>query len=215
MMKIINISCLAVFFISGTLAFSNENIVETIVPACDYTRLIINVPSTVKLVANGDSSGRAKGINKELDTLIYTCSNGTFEISASDNVTIKEGLVFELSNGSVSSLTLNGGQDVNITDLAAKGFSLAVNGASTSNFFGKVVDFNVSLNGSAYVEAIYLKSQTGKVNINGSGLVRINVSSALTGEVNGSGRIEYSGIPRIIDTKINGGGSITQVSPKI
>lgn len=176
---------------------------ETIVPACDYTILIINVPSTVKLVANGDWSGRAKCINKELDTLIYTCSNGTgtFEISASDNVTIKEGLVFELSNGSISSLTLIGGQDANITDLTAKGFSLAVNGSSTSNLFGKVVDFNVSLNGSAYVEVIFLKSQTGKVNINGSGLVRLNVSSALTGEVNGSGRIEYSGIPRITDKK--------------
>ncbi|MBY8289055.1 DUF2807 domain-containing protein [Vibrio fluvialis] len=63
------------------------------------------------------------------------------------------------------------------------------------------MDFNVSLNGSAYVEVIFLKSQTGKVNINGSGLVRLNVSSALTGEVNGSGRIEYSGIPRITDKK--------------
>ncbi|MCF7361799.1 DUF2807 domain-containing protein [Vibrio sp. A1-b2] len=210
-MNIKNISFLSVCLINGSLAFANENIVETLVPACDYTSLTINVPSTVKLVASGDSSGRVKGINKELDALKYTCFNGKFEINTKDAVVIEEGLIFELANGSVSSLTLNGAQTVDITNLAAKSFTLVVNGAGTANLFGRVDDFDVALNGAAQVEATLLESQTGKIKVNGSGLVRLNVSSELMGKVNGSGRIEYLGIPQTIDKKINGSGSISTI----
>ncbi|MGL0823193.1 GIN domain-containing protein [Vibrio vulnificus] len=218
-MNIKSISYLSVFLISSSLAFANESIVETIVPACDYTSLTINVPSIVKLSASGDSHGRVKGVSKELAALKYTCSNGMFKISTKDKIVIKQGqgLIFELSNGSVSSLTLNGSQKVDITNLAAKSFTLAVNGASTSNLSGKVGDFNVSLNGSAHVAAASLEAQTGKIKVNGSGLVQLNVSSELTGKVNGTGRIEYLGTPESLDTKINGSGSISAmpVSSKI
>ncbi|ENS5608767.1 DUF2807 domain-containing protein [Vibrio mimicus] len=210
-MTIKSISCLSVFLISGSLAFANENVVENKVPACDYTRLKINVPSTVKLVTRGESSGSVKGVDKELDALKFTCSNGKFEISTKDKVSIKEGFIFELSNGSVSSLTLNGEQKVDITELAAKSFTLVVNGAGSSILFGQVGDFNVFLNGAAQVDASSLKSQTGKIKVNGSGLVRLNVSSELNGKVNGSGRIEYLGNPQSIDTKVNGSGTISLV----
>ncbi|WP_330960262.1 GIN domain-containing protein [Photobacterium sp. 53610] len=212
-MNIKSISFLSVCLISSSFTFATE----TTVPVCDYTRLTINVPSTVKLIASGDSSGTVKGATKELDALKYTCANGKFEISTEDAVGIKEGLIFELTNGSVSSLTLNGAQTVDITNLAAKNFTLVVNGAGTSNLFGKVGEFSVSLNGAANVEATSLESQIGKIQVNGSGSVRLNVSSELTGKLNGSGRIEYLGTPQTIDTKINGSGSISTilVSPKI
>lgn len=61
------------------------------------------------------------------------------------------------------------------------------------------------------MEATLLESQTGKIKVNGSGLVRLNVSSELMGKVNGSGRIEYLGIPQTIDKKINGSGSISTI----
>ncbi|GAB6263076.1 GIN domain-containing protein [Photobacterium sp. R1] len=216
-MNIKRISFLSVCLISSSFTFATENTIETTVPACDYTRLTINVPSTVKLIASGDSSGTVKGATKELNALKYTCFNGKFEISTKDAVIIKEGLIFELTNGSVSSLTLNGAQTVDITNLAAKSFTLVVNGAGTSNLFGRVDDFSVSLNGAANVEATSLESQIGKIQVNGSGSVRLNVSSELTGKLNGSGRIEYLGTPQTIDTKINGSGSISTilVSPKI
>ncbi len=75
-MKIKHVSCLTMLLISGPLAFANGNLVESKVPPCDYTTLTINVPSTVKLVARGEASGSVKGINKELDSLKYSCSNG-------------------------------------------------------------------------------------------------------------------------------------------
>ncbi|EPN4953861.1 GIN domain-containing protein [Vibrio diabolicus] len=210
-MNINIISCLSIFLVSGSLAFANENVVENKVPTCNYTKLTINVPSTVKLVARGESSGKVKGVDRELDALKYTCSNGNLEISAKTKVSIKEGFIFELSNGSVSSLTLNGQQKVDITELKAKRFTLVVNGAGKSKLFGQVRDLNVSLNGSAQIEASSLESQIGKIKVNGSGLVRINVSSELNGKVNGSGRIEYLGNPQSIDTKVNGSGSISLV----
>ncbi|ENQ3287605.1 DUF2807 domain-containing protein [Vibrio cholerae] len=197
------------FLISGPLAFANGNLVESKIPTCDYTTLTINVPSTVKLVARGVSSGSVKGVNKELNALKYTCSNGKFEISTEAKFAINEGFIFELANGSVSKLTLNGAQKVDITELAAKNFHLAVNGAGKSTLLGQVEHFSVSLNGATQVDASGLESQTGKVKVNGSGLVRLNVSSELNAKVNGSGRIEYLGEPKSLEAKVNGIGSIS------
>ncbi|HHX8306473.1 TPA: DUF2807 domain-containing protein [Vibrio diabolicus] len=210
-MNIKIVSCLSIYLVSGSLAFANENVVENKVPTCDYTRLTINVPSTVKLVARGESSGKVKGVDRELGALKYTCSNGNLEISTKTKVSIKEGFIFELSSGSVSSLTLNGQQKVDITELTAKRFTLVVNGAGKTILFGQVRDLDVSLNGPAQIEASSLESQIGKIKVNGPGLVRVNVSSELNGKVNGSGRIEYLGNPQSIDTKVNGSGSISLV----
>ncbi len=207
-MKIKYVSCLTMLLISGPLAFANGNLVESKIPPCDYTSLTINVPSTVKLVARGEAFGSVKGINQELDSLKYSCSNGKLEISTEAKVTIKDGYIFELANGSLSKLTLNGAQKVDITELAAKNFHLAVNGAGKSSLLGQVEHFSVSLNGAAQVDASALESQTGKVKVNGSGLVRLNVSSELDAKVNGSGRIEYIGEPKSLEAKVNGSGSI-------
>ncbi|EPI6794948.1 GIN domain-containing protein [Vibrio vulnificus] len=171
------------------MAFANGNLVESKIPTCDYTTLTINVPSTVKLVARGESSGSVKGVNKELDALKYSCSNGKFEISTKAKVAIKDGYMFELANGSLTKLTLNG--------------------AGKSSLLGQVEHLSVSLNGAAQVDASALESQTGKVKVNGSGLVRLNVSSELNAKVNGSGRIEYIGEPKSLEAKVNGVGSIS------
>ncbi|WP_347361328.1 GIN domain-containing protein [Vibrio vulnificus] len=208
-MKVKHISLLTMFLISGPLAFANGNLAESKIPTCDYTTLTINVPSTVKLVARGESSGSVKGVNKELDALKYSCSNGKFEISTKAKVAIKDGYMFELANGSLSKLTLNGAQKVEITELAAKNFHLAVNGAGKSSLLGQVEHLSVSLSGAAQVDASALESQTGKVKVNGSGLVRLNVSSELNAKVNGSGRIEYIGEPKSLEAKVNGVGSIS------
>ncbi|MBF4257033.1 GIN domain-containing protein [Vibrio anguillarum] len=156
-------------------------------------------------------SSQVKGINKELDTLKYTCSNGEFKIDSKSQVSLSKGFIFELSNGSLSRLTLNGAQKADITELTANSFTLVLNGASESLLRGHVEDFIVLLDGAAQVEASELVSQKGKININGSGLVRLDVDSELSGQVNGSGRIEYLGKPNSLDTNVIGSGSISLV----
>ena len=210
-MKIRSLSCLAIFLASSHLVFANETLAEIKIPACDYTNLIINVPSTLKLVAKGESFGIARGVTEELNALKYTCANGKLEISIQNMVNIKNGFIFELANGSVSHLTLNGGQQADVTELAAKNFNLEVNGSANSLLDGQVEHLIVSLNGSSQVEASSLESQTGKVKINGSGSVLINVSSELNAEVNGSGRIEYLAKPRILKMKVNGSGMVSLI----
>jgi hypothetical protein len=210
-MKIKSISFLAMFLANSHLVFAKENLAEIKIPACEYTNLIINVPSTLKLVAKGEPSGIARGMAEELDALKYTCANGKLEISTQNMVNLKEGFIFELANGSVSYLTLNGGQQADVTEIAAKNFNLEVNGSAKSLLDGKVENLIVSLNGSAQVDASSLKSQTGKVEINGSGLARINVSSELNATVNGSGSIEYLAKPKILNMKANGSGMVSLI----
>ncbi|WPC76045.1 DUF2807 domain-containing protein [Vibrio porteresiae] len=191
------------------LALANENLVEKKLPDCEYTRLTINVPSTVKLIAKGEFSSYVKGISKELNTLKYTCSNGEFEIDSESQVTLSKGFTFELSNDQISRLTLNGAQKVDVRELTAKSFTVILNGASNTVLQGQVGNLTVLLSGSAQLEATDLMSQNGKINIDGSGSVRLNVYSELNGFVNGSGRIEYLSSPKLLKQKIIGSGSIS------
>ena len=207
-MKIKTLCCVSAILFGGQSALATENVVDKTVPTCDYTKLTIDVPATVKLVAKGELAGHVKGINKELDTLKYTCADGEFKIDSEPQISPTKAFVFEFANGSISSVTLNGAQQADISELTAKSFTLVLNGASNSLLHGKVGDFNVRLNGSGQVEASELTSQKAKIDVNGSGLVRLNVDSELKGLVNGSGRIEYLGHPQSRDTNVIGSGSI-------
>ncbi|MGR2768854.1 GIN domain-containing protein [Photobacterium ganghwense] len=208
-MKFRCISTLVILLTCSSWAFGNEDLVERKIPMCDYTSLMINVPSTVKVVARGVSSGSVKGVSEELDTLKYTCDNDKLEISTNTKIKIKEGFIFEFVNGSINTLTFNGKQNADITELDAKYFHLAINGFGQSLLSGHVEHFIVSLNGAAQVEASSLESQSGKINVNGSGLVKINVVSELDAKVNGSGRIEYLAKPNSLETHVNDSGSIS------
>lgn len=211
-MNLRHMSCLCIFLFYGSLAFANDNLVETMIPSCDYSRLTINVPSTIKLVANGESHGRVKGTQNELGSLTYACAEGDLKISTKAKFEVKNGFILELANGSISEITLNGDQKIEITELATQSFTLTANGSSKSLLLGQVANLKLSLNGSAEVDASTLESQRGKVIVNGSGLARLNVSTDLSARVNGSGHIEYLSEPNRLDTSINGGGSITLIS---
>ncbi|EPD5144878.1 GIN domain-containing protein, partial [Vibrio cholerae] len=152
-----------------------------------------------------------KGANKELDYLRFKCLDGSLEISTKDNVLVNEYFKFELVNGSLNHLILNGDQKVDVTELSAKHFEITVNGIGKASLTGQVAFFNASLNGLAELDAANLKSEDGRVEVNGAGIAKLNVSSELNARVNGSGSVEYLGTPVNLKTEVNGSGSITSV----
>ncbi|EPF2327325.1 GIN domain-containing protein [Vibrio cholerae] len=210
-MKIINYSYLAIFLTTSQFVLADEGLIERKLPVCDYSKLTINVPSTIKLVALGSPSGSVKGANKELDYLRFKCLDGSLEISTKDNVLVNEYFKFELVNGSLNHLILNGDQKVDVTELSAKHFEITVNGIGKVSLTGQVAFFNASLNGLAELDAANLKSEDGRVEVNGAGIAKLNVSSELNARVNGSGSVEYLGTPVNLKTEVNGSGSITSV----
>ncbi len=210
-MKMINYSYLAILLTTSQFVLADEVQIERKLPACDYSKLTINVPSTIKLVAVGSPSGSVKGASKELDYLRFKCLDSSLEISTKENVLVDEYFKFELVNGSLKDLTLNGDQKADITELSAKHFEMTSNGIGKSSLTGQVTSFNISLNGAAELDAFKLKSEKGKIEVNGAGVAQLNVSSELNARVNGSGRVEYSGAPVSIETEINGRGSIIAI----
>ncbi|WP_104399787.1 GIN domain-containing protein [Vibrio penaeicida] len=211
-MKALHISYMALALTSSHQAFANTDLVRAEIPNCNYTKLVVNAPSKIKLIAQGQPSGSVQGTSKELGYLKYKCSDGILEIDTKRNVSIRKGYSFNLANGSISKVILNGNQQANISELVTKEFSLASYGSAKSVISGKVEYFNVTADGEANVDSSTLESQKGKVWLNGSGSVKINSSEELSAEVNGSGRIEYIGTPKQLDVSFNGTGSISTIN---
>lgn len=211
-MKALHISYMALALTSSHQAFANTDLVRAEIPNCNYTKLVVNAPSTLNLIAQGQPSGIVQGTDKELGYLKYKCSKGTLEIDTKRNASIKKGFNFDLTNGSIETVILNGSQQARISKLATKEFSLASYGSTKSVISGKVEYFNVTADGEANVDSSTLESQKGKIGLNGSGLVKINSSEELSADVNGSGRIEYIGTPKQLDVSFNGTGSISTIN---
>ncbi|CCN49650.1 hypothetical protein MADA3029_410055 [Vibrio nigripulchritudo MADA3029] len=208
-MKIRHWNYLAFALASSQLAFVSNAVAGGSVPDCDYTKLVVNAPSTVNLVAQGKSSGSVEGTDKELGYLRYKCSSGKLVIDTKNNVRIRKGYEFNLTNGSVNEVILNGDQEANITEVTASEFDLSVYGSATSQVSGNAEYLSVTADGDADVDASELKAKKVKVRINGSGQVKVHASETLDAQANGSGRIEYSGVPKHLKASFNGSGSIS------
>jgi len=187
-----------------------DPMVESKVPNCSYQKLIVNVPSTIELVASGDSHGLVSGLESEINKLAYGCSDNTLRISTQDKALIETGFKFELTNGAIAKLVSNGSSVINITKLSQKEFELIANGSGKYSVTGKVENLDVKLNGSGKIELSNLVTQHGTAKVNGSGFIRVMATLSLKAKVNGIGRIEYSGSPEQLETSLNGKGSIIE-----
>lgn len=209
--KMKSIGMLALLLSSSHLAFAGESFVETRVPECHYTELSVNVPSTIHMVAQGKPTGRVKGVASELKLLKYHCAKGVLYIDIRNNVLINQGFAFNLANGLLNRVTLNGAEQMQVTKLNTKTLDVTVNGSGRVVTIGKVESLNVSLNGAGYVNASTLEAKTGNIMVNGSGLIKVKLSDRLNASVNGAGSIEYVGQPSTLKKDVIGSGSILSV----
>ncbi|CAG9296471.1 GIN domain-containing protein [Celerinatantimonas diazotrophica] len=155
--------------------------------------------------------GHVKGVRSELKLLKYHCAKGVFKISLRNHVLIKKGFSFNLVNGSLTHLNINGSEQVHLTKLDTKILEVTINGSGRTTAVGKVESLHVSLNGAGQVNASTLDAHKGHIIVNGSGLVKVKLSDRLKARVNGAGRIEYVGKPKTLETDVDGSGAILSV----
>jgi hypothetical protein len=67
---------------------------------------------------------------------------------------------------------------------------------------------DVSISGSAAIDAFGLQSQNADVDAKDAGSLKLFVTDKLSGELSGSGNIIYKGNPKNVSTKITGSGTI-------
>jgi len=86
-----------------------------------------------------------------------------------------------------------------------------VNGSAKINAgFIKVENVDVNINGSGNLNIINVMAQKAKISISGSGKVKATVSENLKASISGSGEILYKG-DAVAETNISGSGKVTKL----
>ncbi len=109
---------------------------------------------------------------------------------------------------SLIALNAAGTNQIRISDMESKTFTIEASGTADIFLSGKTGKFAARLAGVQNMDAFGLSSEICTVLISGSSSASVQVSEELEGTINGFGNIVYCGNPRNIRRKILGIGKI-------
>ncbi len=150
-------------------------------------------------------------IDDNLIDYIKTRVHGkTLRIFSDHSYSSDKGGKIEITVASLEAVSSAGSGTVTVSGLNGERFEYSLAGSGDLIADGKVVDLDISVDGSGNVDTRKLDADRVGVTINGSGEVKVKALKQLNGTVNGSGDIEYTGDPEDVTHHVAGSGSITQ-----
>lgn len=114
----------------------------------------------------------------------------------------------------LTSLTLDGGNDVRLTGFNGGESNIKVQGAAHVEADGTLKELTVYMAGAGHADFSKLVANDAKVTVDGVGSVFVNSKDSLNATMNGVGAILYTGNPHVVNTSMNGLGRISQRTPK-
>jgi hypothetical protein len=99
----------------------------------------------------------------------------------------------------------SGGLDI---DVEAELLQAGIYGSGDLNITGKGKESKMEIHGSGSIYSKNFLHDSSESIIDGSGSIYVYVTAYLNAKIWGSGSVYYSGMPAIIDTEINGSGSV-------
>jgi hypothetical protein len=120
-------------------------------------------------------------------------------IDFKDNTAInsKNDIKVQITNPALNALDISGSVDARVSNLKNDTFSVAVSGAGNVTLKGETKKLEMETSGSSQVEAGELSSGNVRISSSGSSDVSVNARDTLDLDVAGSGKISYSGNPKI------------------
>ena len=90
-------------------------------------------------------------------------------------------------------------------------FTAKISGSGRITVLGNAGESNINISGSGRFIGNDFCVKKAAVNVSGSGNARVYVTDRLDATISGSGRIEYSGNPPTVNSKITGSGRINKL----
>jgi hypothetical protein len=133
--------------------------------------------------------------------------NGILTIRPKVNIAPSRTMVVRISSKSLSSLSVAGSCDAELTGLNGEKLDLNISGSGDISCTGDVESLSFSLAGSGSLDAEKLNCKSAEIAISGSGEATVNATDSLTAAIAGSGDVRYLGTPNVSE-QISGSGSV-------
>jgi hypothetical protein len=149
-----------------------------------------------------------------LDNPFSPTSRKTIEVLAPNFTAIKvfsDGLVTgtDLTGDSIQT-EVNGSGRIEINNVKYTEVQSAIFGSGDITIAGETDKLVAKMSGSGTIYNQNLRAKTAKIDLNGSGFIKVNASDELDAVIQGSGKVLYSGKPKITK-EVSGSGQLAEI----
>jgi hypothetical protein len=119
-------------------------------------------------------------------------------------------LIVKISVPRLRTLELDGGNDVRLQGFNGGDSTINVRGAARIRGSGELDRLTIYMAGAGHADFGRLVANDAKVTVDGVGSVFVHPKQSLDATMNGVGAILYSGSPRVVNSSMNGVGTISK-----
>jgi hypothetical protein len=168
-------------------------------------RLEITVGKDETLVLEGpEASMRRISTRVRGDTLHIRSKRDWLWTDGDPRVTIR------ITVPRLEALELRGGNDARLAGFSGGTSRIRIEGAAHIEATGRLDQLTVRMSGAGHADLSRLVANKASVTVDGVGRVYVNSLESLDATMNGVGAILYSGNPRVVNTSMNGLGTIAR-----
>ncbi len=144
------------------------------------------------LKVSSSSSMVVEGILNSRKLSLDVSSSGRLKVSANAQSAFAE----VSSSGKIDA-------DLKVSELNAK-----VSSSGKLNLAGSSEDFEAKISSSGYIAADDFSTTNANISASSSGKIKLGVKNELIARASSSGRINYSGTPKVVDINTSSGGKV-------
>jgi len=161
------------------------------------------------VVKIGPAAGMDITGDDNLVKLVETKMKGdTLVVSTKKDIHSKKGLKITITTPSLTSFSLEGAGDVDISGVKDSNFSVALSGAGDLKAVGQTKNLHASLSGAGDMKLFDLQAESVDATLSGTGDLKVYASKKLKANMSGVGDISYKGHPGDVQKSSSGVGDI-------
>ncbi len=129
-------------------------------------------------------------------------------VTTDKSICPKVPLIVNITNGNVERIDSDGANDIKVSGINNKHFTIDVDGAGDISASGATGEFTAKMSGSGNLSAKNLHAEKVDISMTGSNDAVVYASKQLSVSIDGAGDVVYYGNPGEVSEKISGVGDI-------
>jgi len=177
-----------------------------------FTAIAVEGPAALEVVVGPRESVEVEANDNLLDRITTDVDDGTLEIGTRGSFRTRITPVVRVTVRELERLRVRGSGDTRIGGIDGGRLDLVLQGSGDIHVEGRAEAVTANLYGSGNIELARLSAPSFETAVYGTGNIRVHTTGTLSAAVFGTGRIDFSGNPRLVRKDVFGPGSIASVA---
>lgn len=177
-----------------------------------FSAIAVEGPAALQVTVGSRESVEVEADDNLLDRITTDVDGGRLEIGTRGSFRTRITPVVRVTVRDLERLRVRGSGDTWIGGIDGGRLELVLQGSGDIHVEGRAEAVTANLYGSGNIELARLSAPSFEAAVYGTGNIRVHATGTLSAAVFGTGRIDFSGNPRLLRKDVFGPGSIASVA---